>query len=215
MGEVYLLQDDHGVPYMTVKEMHSESWPHHCPPYTPLDGAVPHSHHARERHPMSPWIVWWGEGLPLISRSHNYANYVLCLPVDRQQPLCQVHATNFYNVCVFMFLECHISYCSMNGYLVIPGCWYFYPPWAVSCSLFDSLDALGLSNRANSRDTNSDVGDKIIHAYVQLQLIQLKHQRQRFNKHMKQRIKECTKHPMNKKYIVTSLVTQGARNFYN
>ena len=72
--EVYLLQDNHSVPDMTVKgmEQHSRPLPRLSP--TPLDGSVPRSLNDWESNLICAWLSTGGRGTPMPATSR-------CLPV--------------------------------------------------------------------------------------------------------------------------------------
>ena len=77
VGEVYLLQYNHGVLYMTVIKVETHCCPRSRLSPTPLDGLVPRVPGGRESHIIGAWIPAGGRGTPMPSISHFLP--VLCL----------------------------------------------------------------------------------------------------------------------------------------
>ena len=102
----------------------------------------------------------------------------------------------------------------MTEYLAIAGLWDFIPPKRYPLQYY-TIDAFGVSNSKNIGHTDANLWDNIIHVYVRLQLIQLKHQRQKFNIHTKCRGTDLHMHTINKNNILDSLTTRGMRNLYD
>ena len=67
VGEVSLLQDNHCVPAMPVKEMDPHFRPHLRPSPTPLNGEVPQSLSDWEINLIRKWLSTGGRGTPMTS----------------------------------------------------------------------------------------------------------------------------------------------------
>ena len=102
----------------------------------------------------------------------------------------------------------------MTGYLAISGLWDFIPPKRYPLQYY-TIYAFGVSNSKNIGHTDANLWDNIIHVYVRLQLIELKHQRQQFNIHTQCIGTDLHMQTINKKDILDSLTTRGMRNLYN
>ena len=62
MGEVYLLQNDHGFLDMTVQKMDMHRRPHHRSSQASLNWAAPQASLGREFHAVRPWFFPRGQG---------------------------------------------------------------------------------------------------------------------------------------------------------
>ena len=102
----------------------------------------------------------------------------------------------------------------MTGYLAITGLLDLKLPEQYTLKYY-TIYAIGVSNSKNIGHTDADVSGDRIHVYVRLQLIQLKHQRQKFNIHTKCRGTDLHMHTINKNNILDSLTTRGMRNLYD
>ena len=84
VGEVYLLQNDNGIPDMPLEKVYLHLRPRCCSSRTTLNETVPRSPGGREGHPVCTWLFTGDRGFP--TPSPFLCHPILCLHVYLQQP---------------------------------------------------------------------------------------------------------------------------------